>query len=116
MTSKEIFLSTFLFVAGFITTEILVSGLSIQNPAYKFLFRIIFLAQYSILIYLIFDYLENKSMKEDSENCPDDKPENVAGDLDNMADITERSENPDTDKKENTLHNTSAAAGMIRLD
>jgi hypothetical protein len=63
VTSKEIFLSTFLFVVSFIATELMVSGLGLESPVYKFIFRIFFLAQYSIFIYFMFDYFEAKRSK-----------------------------------------------------
>ena len=64
VTSKEIFLTTFLFVVSFIATELMVSGLGLESPVYKFVFRIFFLAQYSVFIYFMFDYFEERRVKD----------------------------------------------------
>lgn len=59
MRTREIFLITLLFILSFMVTEIIVSYFISIGALKRFILRIAFLVQYSVLIYLLFDSRDN---------------------------------------------------------
>jgi len=57
--TREIFLITLLFTLSFMVTEIIVSYFISIGVLKRFILRIAFLVQYSVLIYLLFDSRDN---------------------------------------------------------
>jgi len=57
--AREIFLIALLFTLSFMVTEIIVSYFISIGAMKRFILRIAFLVQYSILIYLLFDSQDN---------------------------------------------------------
>ena len=59
MRTREILLITLLFILSFMVTEIIVSYFISIGALKRFILRIAFLVQYSMLIYLLFDSRDN---------------------------------------------------------
>lgn len=59
MRTREIFLITLLFILSFMVTEIIVSYFISIGALKRFILRIAFLVQYSVLIYFLFDSRDN---------------------------------------------------------
>ena len=69
MKAKEILFITLLFISGFMVSEIIISNFFFIGSLKKFLFRIAFMIQYSVLLYLVFDTFERiKEKKSDEVN------------------------------------------------
>lgn len=64
MRTKEILLLIFLFVLCFVVTEIIVSQFFLFGAFRRFTMRVLFLVQYSLLIYFLFDYYIGKGKQE----------------------------------------------------
>lgn len=64
MRTKEILLLIFLFVLCFVVTEIIVSQFFLFGAFRRFTMRVLFLVQYSLLIYFLFDYNIGKEKQE----------------------------------------------------
>ena len=64
MRKKEILLLIFLFVLCFVVTEIIVSQFFLFGAFRRFTMRVLFLVQYSLLIYFLFDYYIGKGKQE----------------------------------------------------
>ncbi len=64
MRTKEILLLIFLFVLCFVVTEIIVSQFFLFGAFIRFTMRVLFLVQYSLLIYFLFDYYIGKGKQE----------------------------------------------------
>jgi len=62
--TKEILLLIFLFVLCFVVTEIIVSQFFLFGAFRRFTMRVLFLVQYSLLIYFLFDYYIGKGKQE----------------------------------------------------
>lgn len=55
-------LLTFLFVACFLVTEIIVSQFAAAGPLIRFVLRVVLLIQYTLLLKYFFEYLENRGI------------------------------------------------------
>ena len=55
MNTVEIFLISLMFVTCFMITEVIVSHFIYLGAFKRFIFRILFMVQYSVLIYFLFD-------------------------------------------------------------
>ena len=62
--TKEILLFIFMFVVCFAVTEIIVSQFFLFGAFRRFTLRVLFLFQYSLLIYFLFDYYIDKGKQE----------------------------------------------------
>jgi len=60
----EILLLIFLFVLCFVVTEIIVSQFFLFGAFRRFTLRVLFMVQYSLLIYFLFDYFSGKGKQE----------------------------------------------------
>lgn len=67
MNTGEILLMSLLFVAGFMATELIVSHFIYIGALEKFILRIMFLVQYSLLIYFLFDSREKTRKNNENE-------------------------------------------------
>ncbi len=58
--AREIFLISLLFTLSFMVTEIIISAFTFNEALKRFILRIAFLVQYSVIIYYLFDYRDKK--------------------------------------------------------
>ena len=63
----EILLLIFMFTLCFVTTELIIAHFVIFEAFRRFLIRLLFLAQYSVLIYYLFEYF-SQIIKKDGDN------------------------------------------------
>lgn len=87
MNTREILLMflllVILFVPGFMMTELIVSHFEFIGAFKRFILRLVFLIQYSLIIYLLFEHIGNakksnqceKNASESGEISSDEKSE-----------------------------------------
>jgi|GEM_PF-4906366 hypothetical protein len=63
------------FTLCFVTTELIIAHFVIFEAFRRFLIRLIFLAQYSVLIYYLFDYVSHIFEKDDGNICSGESEE-----------------------------------------
>jgi uncharacterized membrane protein len=71
MSTIEIFYTIILFILGFVLTEMLLSHFCSLGIYRRFILRITFLIQYSVLIYLFFDSRDDKERLKQYKHSPD---------------------------------------------
>ncbi len=60
-------LLTFLFVACFLVTEIIVSQFVAAGPLTRFVLRVVLLIQYTLLLKYFFEYLEHRGISREKK-------------------------------------------------
>ena len=73
----EILLLIFMFTFCFVTTEVIIAHFVVMDAFRRFLVRLLFLAQYSLLIYYLFDYFSGLFKKDDNHRDVDESHNNI---------------------------------------